>query len=249
MVKNLVEYLRKVLDAPMRLCYYTLIDNVITKDDKVKELNVNIVSKGRKYFKAEFNGYIGKLVIDAASEHLEVGSHSLICEDLSVRSKYGTDVIYKVVADKKESQGIVTLKHDRYNSILVKECKKLAGKWDADEKAWVFDSFVEDEVEDLDILFNGEEVTVILTATDDCYMDAAPIDFCGYRIATAFGRDSGAKLAEGIVQLSGTIKSGGSSKNWVTRISEGSTFKIKISRAILDLYGNERNEFTYEVIA
>lgn len=214
----------------------------------MKTLKVNIISKGRKYFKAEFNGHLGKLVIDSISGHLEAGPHELICEDLSVRSKWGTDVIYKVLSDKKESEGITTLKHHTYNQIMVEECRRLAGKWDATESVWVFDKFVEEEVEKLDALFNDEQVTVILTATEDCYMDRDGLNFCGYGIAVALGRDSGAKLKEGIVQLSGTISSGGSMKNWVTRATEGSTFKMRISKALLEMYGKERSEFTFEII-
>ena len=37
-------------------------------------------------------------------------------------------------------------------------------------------------------------------------------------IAIAFGRDSGAKLGDGIVWLSGEYKSSGSVKNWYTEI-------------------------------
>lgn len=62
----------------------------------------------------------------------------------------------------------------------------------------------------------GEPDTVSL----QCHVEKdawhGPVEVAGRVIARAFGRDSGAKLGEGVVRLSGTVKSGGSMKNWET---------------------------------
>ena len=56
----------------------------------MKTLNLNITKKNRKYFACSHNGHDVKLVIDGASENLEVGEHELLVEDVSVRTKFGT---------------------------------------------------------------------------------------------------------------------------------------------------------------
>lgn len=43
-----------------------------------------------------------------------------------------------------------------------------------------------------------------------------PVEVAGRTIARAWGRDSGAKLGDGVVKLQGRVGSGGSMKNWET---------------------------------
>ncbi|EOX4801897.1 hypothetical protein ACU440_002650 [Vibrio alginolyticus] len=93
---------------------------------------LNIIKRNRKYFAAETaSKHKCKLLIDSNSENLELGEHCLAVEDISVRSKYGTDLIYKLSAsaEAQAEQGIVSLKSD-YNSLLVEECHRLDGAWD-----------------------------------------------------------------------------------------------------------------------
>ena len=75
-----------------------------------------------------------------------------------MRSKYGTDLIFKLYnsVEEQKDAGICSIKHYCYNELLVEECKSLGGKWDAEEKVWVMPGFVEDKVEDLEWLFNDE---------------------------------------------------------------------------------------------
>ena len=46
-------------------------------------------------------------------------------------------------------------------------------------------------------------------------------------MARAYGRDSGAKIGEGVVFLEGGASSGGSVKNWYTTIKKGSVFEVR----------------------
>lgn len=195
----------------------------------------NIIKKNRKYFAATVNGYKCKILIDDNSQALEVGEHELIVDDMSKRTKYGTDLIFKLAADAKEQQeaGIVTLSHHAYNSKLVAKCRAMGGRWDAESDCWVFSELVEDKVEELDDIYNSDLVAVEITALDDIYEGKAPVTFCGYTIARAYGRDSGAKLGDGVSHISGSIYSGGSMKNWKSGVKEGSVFRLLIPCELL----------------
>lgn len=196
-----------------------------------------ITKKNRKYFAAKLEGkYPCKILIDADSESLEPGEHTLEVEDISVRSKYGTDLIFKLKGSVEEQQdaGICTLRSDRYNSELTEACRNLGGKWDGEEKVWVFSGMVADEVEALDVRYNSQLVTVELTNEDAVSQWHGPVEFLGFSLARAYGRDSGAKLADGVAVIEGGARSGGSVKNWTTVMSAGSVLRLQIPSALLD---------------
>lgn len=144
-----------------------------------------------------------------------------------------------------------TLKHPVYNAELVKSCHDLSGKWDPTKSAWLFGEMVADKVKELDDLFNSDLVIVEIKADADIIGKRhKPISFCGYAIARAYGRDSGGKLGDNIAKISGTIGSGGSSKNWHTTIDKDSVFRLKMSRNLLakhaDFYDNT-DDFSFEI--
>lgn len=200
----------------------------------MKTVTLNVKKKARVYFQCETeNGYPAKLRITPESENLEPGTHELIVEDESIRSKWGTNLIY-AMKTKFDDKKVITFKHDRYNYWLVDQCRKLGGKWDADEKIWVFPSLVEDKVEELDDRYNADIVDIEITAKNVEGSYCKPLYFCGYEIARAFGRDSGAKTNENVSLISGHVGSSGSRKNWYTYISEGSKIRLKIAKKLLD---------------
>jgi len=199
----------------------------------MKTIRLNITKKNRKYFACSHNGHEVKLVIDVASEMLSVGEHELLVEDVSVRTKFGTDTIYKVVGETKKEDKIVTLQSYCYNDWLVDSCRKLGGKWDGEASTWVFSPLVEQEVDELDRLFNDDIVAIDIEALDDIVSYTAPVTFMGYTIARAFGRSSGAKIGSLVKQLDGKISSGGSAKNWYTQVDKGSRFRLEISKNLL----------------
>ena len=202
----------------------------------MKLIKLNLIKKNRAYFKCEAeNGYEVKLKITPESENLELCWHDLCVKDVSIRTKYGTNVIYELEG-KIENEKLVMLQHDTYNIHLVKACKNLGGRWDAEAKAWAFPHFVENEVDELDYIYNSQKVVVTLTASDSCSDLCSPISFCGYTIATAWGRDTGAKLADNVSLLKGDARSGGSMKNWTTRLIEGSIVKIEVPILVLEKF-------------
>ena len=196
----------------------------------------NIIKRNRKYFEAKKDGYDCKILIDKNSEGLELGEHTLAVEDISIRSQYGVDLKYKLKASAAEQQsaGICTLKTPSYNALLVEKCRALGGKWDPDARAWVFSGIVSDEIEALDEIYNSDPVAVELTAKSELSAWHAPVDFLGFSLARATGRDSGAKLADGVALMSGKIASGGSMKNWATVIRDGSVLRLEVPRALID---------------
>lgn len=216
----------------------------------MKTIELELLKKNRKYWKARTeNGYEVKVLIDEKSENLEIGKQALLVEDISVRTKYGTDVIFQVVCEEikeEKSEKIVTLHHPRYNKKLVSACQELGGRWDAGNKTWVFHPFVEEKVEELDYLFNSEEVEVKATAINDVSVLRDSVTLFGYTLCYATGRDSGAKVAENVIKIGGSISSGGSMKNWSTEVEKGTVFILKVPKLLLDKY--EIKKFNIEII-
>lgn len=209
-----------------------------------KLITLDIVKKNRVYFKCiNSSGYEVKLKITPESECLELGKQDLFVKDVSVRTKYGVDVIYELYRKTEKKEGIVTLYH-RYNTILIKECRKLNGKFDSSSKNWVFSKIVEEEVENLDFQFNSDLVQVEIKAKKDIFECNDSVDFLGYPIAKAHGRDSGAKLCEDVYLINGRINSGGSVKNWGTFVDEGTVFRLLISKNLLDSYTQQQFEIS-----
>ncbi len=208
----------------------------------MKTIKLNLIKSGRVWIKCETDsGYNCKLKLNEFSKNLEMGEHELLVNDLSVRSKYGTDLKYELVGEKKEG-GKISLQHETYNYLLHEECKNLGGQWDNETKTWFFDEIVEDKIEDLEDIFCSETVNVQIKSLDEVSSHTSSVDFCGYNIAIAKGRDTGAYLGEKISKLSGSIDSGGSFKNWYTHVSKDTIFRLKVPKNLLNKYLSSESE-------
>jgi hypothetical protein len=125
-----------------------------------------------------------------------------------------------------------------YNPDLPSQAKKLGGKWNPSEKCWSFDIRDEQRVAEMYVGIYGEWDSADQPAAD---MVTARVTVCkdglsvyhgglffgGRQVARATGRDSGAKLATGVILLSGDFTSGGSVKNWRTLADGGTVFEIR----------------------
>lgn len=116
-----------------------------------------------------------------------------------------------------------------YNKEFVERARNLRGVWKND--AWWFDDSIVDYVRDaLNEIFGTtgevpyENCTLLITNFSD-FTYQGPVTLFGRTIARAFGRDSGAKLGDDIVFISGNYDSGGSVKNWTTVVDDA-TFEI-----------------------
>ena len=196
-------------------------------------MKLEIVKKNRLWFEVRTkSGYKGKLKIDKNTESLEVGEHDLLFKDISVRNKYGCDLKFELPAPI--TTGYVTLSNIPYNIDLAVKCRKLGGEWCSDQKAWIFSALVEEEVDDLEELYNRDFVAVEITAKEEIFRRGTCVSFLGYPICSATGRDSGAKLCKGVAQIKGRITSAGSCVNWGTDVNEGSAFRLLVPNKLLE---------------
>jgi len=207
---------------------------MITKTFKIEKT-------GRVWIQATQNGYNCKIKMSELTKDL-TGEVTLLVEDISVRSKYGTDLRYEMVSDNKKSEKVF-FSHGKYNCFMVAECRELGGQWDSESKTWAFNAIVEDKIEELEELYNCDLIDVELTAKEDCSYGCDAVDFLGYTIARATGRDSGAQLGDGVSMLRGSIDSGGSMKNWRTSIEEKSIFRLSVPKNLLKASNLEKNRF------
>src|SRR5690606_6629784 len=141
--------------------------------------------------------------------------------------------------------------------VFVKRIKKAGGKWNASNKTWEVDERSIDTVRSIMREVYGQDdrpqetVTVKVTVGKYCIaQDKGPVVLFGRTIASARGRDSGAKIGDGVSFEKGGCRSGGSVKNWDTRIEEGSVFTIfDVPRmAVEQKIGWDEDYGTFEVI-
>ncbi len=142
-----------------------------------------------------------------------------------------------------------------YNSAFVAQARNLGGKWA--NPSWVFDARDEVAVRAACLECYGSDgltadlVDVRITIPEDCRAvggGQGPIELFGRTLARAFGRDSGAKLGEGVVIEQGGFSSGGSMKNWCTTVKDNTVLILRdVSAALVAKHDNEA--FLVEVIA
>ena len=143
-----------------------------------------------------------------------------------------------------------------YNPSYTSRAKKLGGKWDASQSAWVFNARSEPHVRELLLDEYGSDgspaelVDIRVTTLSDIRASARPITLCGRVVVSARGRDSGARLGEGVSLIKGRAASGGSVKNWVTMLTEGAVFEMfdVPRRAVESCIEVGDDEFQIEII-
>lgn len=201
-------------------------------------VNVNLIKKGRKYWKAciENKSFEFKLTINEMTENYKTGDTipTLYCLDETVTTRYGTDVKYTpVVKDASKEEKFITLKTSEYNQKIVEKCKKLGGAWDANEQAWIFPSFLEEQVEELDYQINSKPIQVKVRFIDGWRKYCGPLYWNGKLLGRAFDRDGGARIEHGVAVLEGDLTSGGSIKNWTTEIIKNSLLTFEMPENLL----------------
>lgn len=120
-----------------------------------------------------------------------------------------------------------------YNPDMNKIFRRLGGTFDRETTAWVLPASIEKEVREKLMKKFGDDgeqddrVNVRIRAKGDLEGWQEPIFYAGRIVAQARGRDSGAKPGDQVSLVSGTINSGGSVKNWETRVREGAEFVVQ----------------------
>lgn len=120
-----------------------------------------------------------------------------------------------------------------YNKLFVERVKLMGARWNASERCWMVD---ERDIDDVRTVMNdiygrddravSETVDVELTFDEDVCGRVEPVIIMGRTIAAASGRDSGARIGDGVMFLKGKPESGGSAKNWETIVPEGCVVKL-----------------------
>lgn len=129
-----------------------------------------------------------------------------------------------------------------YNPDFVACVKQAGARWDAERKAWTADERAIEAVRACMVRVYGrddrpaETVTVRVTVGESrIRADRGPIVLFGRTVASASGRDSGTRVGDGVSFLAGKADSGGSAKNWETRIFPGSVIEIRdVPRAAVE---------------
>lgn len=144
-----------------------------------------------------------------------------------------------------------------YNPVFVKRIKKAGGRWNPGNKTWEIDERSINTVRAIMREVYGQDdlpqelVTVKVTIGDKNLEEwRAPVVLFGRTIASARGRDSGARPGEGVCFEKGGCDSGGSMKNWYTIVRAGSEITIyDVPRmAVEQKIGWDEDYGTFEVI-
>lgn len=123
-----------------------------------------------------------------------------------------------------------------YNPQFVREIKAIGGaKWNGVERCWMIPKASVDTARkvmmevygETDLPDEGEKVTVRVAFDEDVEVERGPVVIYGRVIASAYGRDSGAKVGEGVTFIKGMPRSGGSRNYWETIIPEGCVVEIR----------------------
>ncbi|TAH58204.1 MAG: hypothetical protein EWM48_02045 [Sphaerochaeta sp.] len=128
-----------------------------------------------------------------------------------------------------------------YNPEFVDKIKKMGGRWDSAAKVWTVDPRNVEMVRQAMREVYGQDdrpadlVSVKVTMLSSKSEGRGPVVMLGRTIASAWGRDSGARIGEGVVFVEGGADSGGSVKNWETVVTKGSVIIIHdVPRALAE---------------
>jgi hypothetical protein len=144
-----------------------------------------------------------------------------------------------------------------YNPEFVSKIKKAGGRWNSSNKTWEVDERSVEAVRAIMREVYGQDdlpqelVTVKVTVGEDSIDEwCAPVVLFGRTIASAFGRDGGARVGEGVCFEKGGCDSGGSMKNWYTIVSAGSEITIyDVPRLAVEQKLGWKDEYgTFEVV-
>lgn len=132
-----------------------------------------------------------------------------------------------------------------YNAEFIAAVKNIGGaRWDKEHRAWSIPSEAIDQARDImrrvygacDLPDDQPRVSVKLTFEADVSEKWAPVTIFGKTIASATGRDSGARTGDDVVFVVGSPKSGGSVANWRSVVPEGSVVVLhNVPQAALEM--------------
>lgn len=156
---------------------------------------------------------------------------------------------------KVELTGEKALLYTPYNAGFVSAVKRIGGaRWTGD--AWQIPADALENARKMMLKhfgetdeMQGETITVRATVVSDQNLEelCRPVTSLGKTLARATGRDSGARVGDDVVLVSGDIDSNGSVKNWKTWIKRGTVFELhNVSKS---LYENGYDMYNSDIMA
>ncbi len=153
-----------------------------------------------------------------------------------------------------EKQGGKIAVHSPYNSLFVKSARKLGGSWSGG--CWIFPDHAEELVRESLRKYYGTDGTdeaAMVIVRVVLGLPVAPsavqmLTFGGFPVAQVFGRDSGAKLGDGVAIVEGGFSSHGSRKNYYLIWSEGTTVQMALPTVALDRLDVHKSVERYDVV-
>ena len=132
-----------------------------------------------------------------------------------------------------------------YNAEFIAAVKNIGGAhWDREHRAWSIPAEAIEQARDImrrvygacDLPDDQPRVSVKLTFETDVSEKWAPVTIFGKTVASATGRDSGARTGDDVVFVVGSPKSGGSVANWRSVVPEGSVVVLhNVPQAALEM--------------
>ncbi|MDO8729437.1 MAG: hypothetical protein Q7K26_06210 [bacterium] len=185
--------------------------------------------------------FVDNLTIDLrnmdrnTTEEYLTSTNDEVQDDLEDRERLFSELI-----EAYTSTGCSSLRTSFYNADLVQNCRNLGGRWDTEEKAWMFWGTVADKikVQRLDEKYNSAMVLIEVKALEQIDAWCAPVFLAGFKFCTATSCGSGAKLAARINFISGEITSSGSPKGWYTTIRKESVFRLEVPQNCIEDFGS-----------
>ena len=120
------------------------------------------------------------------------------------------------------------------------EAKKLGAKWDSKNKRWVASDLSVEEFKNLEQKYFSDLVVIdVALKKEDSTFSSCAFGYnqcrhlCGYVLALAEGRDSGAKIMSGVAVLDGGFTSAGSAKNFRCDAKTFTKVRLKVGKSIL----------------
>ena len=140
-----------------------------------------------------------------------------------------------------------------YNPEFVKKIKGIGGaKWNGSEKCWAVPEIAIEAVRKIMVDVYGysdvkenETLSLKLIFNEEVSSFCSDVVLFGKIISHASGRDSGARVGDDVAFISGGARSGGSVKNWYSRVENGSV--VVLSNVNKNIYENFQLEFDVAV--
>jgi len=140
-----------------------------------------------------------------------------------------------------------------YNKEFISEIKNIgSAKWNSDEKCWTVPEEYIDNVREMMVHIYGysdisknETVKVAVKFLEGVAETKDSVKIFGKDVSKATSRDSGARVGENVVLVSGKIESGGSRVYWESQVEEGTIFSLsKVNKNVFD---KEKNNPPYKI--